>query len=659
MIDFGREVCGFLPSSERREWLVTNGIGGFAAGTVAGLLTRRYHGLLIAALKPPLGRTLLVSKLDEIAHYDGHTYELSANHWQGDSIQPGGFDHIERFRIEGTTPVWAFACADALLEKRIWMAREANTTYVRYTLTRASHPLTINIKALVNYRDFHGSTRANGWAMHIETVSHGLKITAFPGATPFFLFSDTAAATPEHTWYQNYVLKIERERGFEGLDDNLYTGQFEITLQSSESCTLILTTDASTSLDGEAAYEIQQTYQRHLIETAQLPLSFGDTEREIAEQLMLSADQFIVRRSAVSGQVGHSIIAGYPWFGDWGRDTMISLPGLTLTTRRYELADSILRTFARYIDMGMLPNRFPDQGELPEYNTVDAALWYFEAIRAYFAATNDLRLITDLFPTLESIVDWHFKGTRYHIHVDPADGLLYAGEPGAQLTWMDAKIGDWVVTPRTGKPVEINALWYNALHTMAEFQAELGGDTARYRSLAERVQSSFAKFWNSAVGYCYDVIDGPEGNDTALRPNQLFAVSLPHSPLNPEQQRAVVDSCARHLLTSHGLRSLAPDHPAYRGHYRGSPLDRDSVYHQGTVWSWLIGAFVNAHFRVYRDRAAARVFLSPLIQQMKEHTLGSISEIFDGDAPFAPRGCFAQAWSVAEVLRTWMLYSPS
>lgn len=659
MIDFGREVCGFLPASERREWLVTNGIGGYAAGTVSGILTRRYHGLLIAALNPPLGRTLLVSKVDESVDYAGRTYELSVNRWQGDSIAPTGFNTIERFRLEGTIPVWTYACGDALLEKRIWMGREANTTYVRYDLIRASRPLTLKAKALVNYRDFHGSTRAGDWKMKIEPVAHGLKITAFDSATPCFILSHSATATPRHEWYRNYALSIEQERGFEGLDDNLFAGQFEITLQPGQSFTLVLTTDSSTNLDGEVTYKTQQTFERALIEKAQLLSTLALDEQGTIKRLILSADQFIVRRKTAGGEIGHSIIAGYPWFGDWGRDTMISLPGLTLNTGRYDEAASILRTFSHYVDMGMLPNRFPDQGETPEYNTVDATLWYFEAIRAYFAATNDFKLILDLFPVLESIIDWHLKGTRYHIHADTTDGLLYAGEPGVQLTWMDAKIGDWVVTPRIGKPIEINALWYNALRTMVELQTALSRDAAYFVQLADRVQKSFAKFWNAEATYCYDVIDTLNGNDLSLRPNQLFAVSLPYSPLATEQQRAIVDICAQQLITSHGLRSLAPNHPAYKGHYGGSPLDRDSVYHQGTVWSWLIGSFVNAHLRAYGDRAVARTFLTGLIQQMNEHTLGSVSEIFDGDAPFTPRGCFAQAWSVAELLRVWMLTSPT
>jgi len=360
-----------------------------------------------------------------------------------------------------------------------------------------------------------------------------------------------------------------------------------------------------------------------------------------------------VRRPLLEEPDGRTVIAGYPWFGDWGRDTMISLPGLTLVTGRPDVAARILRTFARFVDQGMLPNRFPEVGEIPEYNTADATLWYFEAIRAYHAATGDDVLLRDLFPVLQEIIEWHRRGTRYHIHVDPADGLLYAGEVGVQLTWMDAKVGDWVVTPRIGKPVEINALWYNSLCSAAHFARRLGKPADRYEALAEQTHAGFARFWNEVAGYCYDVIDGPGGDDLALRPNQLLAVSLPHSPLSPEQQRAVVNVCARHLLTSHGLRSLSPDDQAYIGHYGGDQRRRDGAYHQGTVWSWLIGPFVSAHLRVYHDPALAQSYLLPLARHLAGHGIGSISEVFDGDPPFTPRGCIAQAWGVAELLRAW------
>ena len=335
---------------------------------------------------------------------------------------------------------------------------------------------------------------------------------------------------------------------------------------------------------------------------------------------------------------------------------MIALPGLTLDTGRTEVAAALLRTYAASVDQGMLPNRFPDGSQAPErgeYNTVDATLWCFEAVRAYRAATGDDDLLRDLYPGLQEIIRWHVRGTRFGIHAVLADGLLFSGEAGVQLTWMDAKVGDWVVTPRTGKAVEINALWYNALRTMADVARHLGKPAAEYEELAERVQASFSRFWNDALGYCYDVVDGPTGDDASLRPNQLLAVSLHHSPLERAQQRAVVDVCARHLLASHGLRSLAPGDPAYVGHYGGDQRQRDAAYHQGTVWAWLIGPFVSAHLRVYGDRALARSYLAPLFDHLSGGCVGSINEIFDGDPPFAPRGAIAQAWSAAELLRAW------
>ncbi|MBW7884791.1 MAG: amylo-alpha-1,6-glucosidase [Caldilineaceae bacterium] len=646
-IDFDRSICSNLAVASTREWLVTNGLGGYAAGTVAGVLTRRYHGLLVAALKPPLGRTLLVAKLDDSATYDGRDYPLSANVWQGGAVDPQGFHQIDRFYLDGTTPVWEYRYADAVLEKRIWMQQGENTTYVRYVLRRASRPLQLALKALVNYRDYHGSTHGGDWRMQIEALANGLRVTAYDAATPFYLLSDGAQATPRHEWYRNFSLSVEAYRGLDSTEDHLYVGDFVATLQPGEALTVVVSTNATPNLDGARAYADQKAYEAQLLAQAALP-------REGAvEQLVLAAGQFVVSRPSATDPNGHSVIAGYPWFGDWGRDTMIALPGLTLTTGRPEIAASILRTFAGFVDQGMLPNRFPDAGETPEYNTADATLWYVEAIRAYLAATGDDALVRDLYPVLQEIIDWHVRGTRYRIHVDPQDGLLYAGEPGVQLTWMDAKVGDWVVTPRIGKAVELNALWYNALRSMADFARRLGEDPAPYDRLADQVQAGFGRFWHEELGYCNDVLDTPDGDDASLRPNQILAASLPHSPLSPAQQQAVVDICARQLLTPHGLRSLAAGERSYVAHYGGTPYARDSAYHQGTVWAWLIGPFVLAHLRVYQDKAVARSYLAPLLRHLCDHGLGSISEIFDAAAPFTPRGCFAQAWSVAELLRAW------
>jgi predicted glycogen debranching enzyme len=365
--------------------------------------------------------------------------------------------------------------------------------------------------------------------------------------------------------------------------------------------------------------------------------------------LTLAADQFVVKR----GEDLKTLIAGYHWFSDWGRDTMISLPGICLVTGRFDDAKKILRAFAQSASKGMLPNRFPDAGEQPEYNTVDATLWFFVAIYKYLQATNDEKFVRDeLMPILRDIIAWHDRGTRYRIHVD-SDGLLYAGEPGVQLTWMDARVGDWVVTPRIGKPVEVNALWYNALRAMAVFAARVGKPAEPYRELADRVAAAFERFWYAPGGYCHDVIDTPTGDDPTLRPNQILAVSLPESPLPPERRRTVVDAVAARLLTSYGLRSLAPDHPQYQGRYGGDQRARDGAYHQGTVWAWLLGPFALAHFRVHGDAAAARSFLRPLADHLNDHGVGSIAEIFEGDPPHRPDGCIAQAWSVAETLRAW------
>lgn len=498
-LDFGRGLCNDLHAAEQREWLVTNGLGGYASGTVAGVLTRRYHGLLIAALQPPVGRTLLLTKLDETATYDNQDYSLFANRWANGEVEPAGFHHLERFHLEGTTPVWTFALADALLEKRVWMQPGANTTYVHYNLRRGSQALTLKIKALVNRRDHHGNTHVRDQTPDLtaEKVHHGLCITAAVNQPPLHLLSEAASHTLHHQWYQDFFFNVDNYRGLDPLDDNLYAGHFEATLEPGKSLTLVASTDAGPNLCGVSAYEERQSYEERLLELAKPNL---EPAPPAIEHLVLAADQFIVYRSLPDGSEGKSVIAGYPWFSDWGRDTMISLPGLALVANRHNVADRILSTFARYVCAGMLPNRFPDEDKAPEYNTVDATLWYFEAIRTYHAATDDDDLLHRLFPVLEEIIDWHRRGTRYRIHVDPADGLLCAGQEGVQLTWMDAKVGDRVITPRIGKPVEINALWYNALCSLVEFAHRLGEPTDRYDALAERARAGFARFWNEEGG---------------------------------------------------------------------------------------------------------------------------------------------------------------
>jgi predicted glycogen debranching enzyme len=661
-ITLGRDICGDLTASTSREWLVTSGTGGYASGTISGILTRRYHGLLVAATHPPAGRTLLLAKLDETAIYGGETFPLYANRWADGTVDPAGFIHIESFRLDGTMPVWTFAIADALLEKRVWMLPGEDTTYIRYDLIRASRPVSLSIKALVNYRDFHGETQ-DGTPFEVVPIARGpahdiigVRVRAYEDSPPFWVLSDRAEAEAPLGWYRDFALSGEQERGFRGLEDHFMATEFHLALRASESVTIVASTREKPGLNSDKALEKRRAYE------AGIQASAGpgfEAAPDPVRHLLLAANQFIVRRATPGDRKGETVIAGYHWFGDWGRDTMISLPGLTLATGRPEVARGILGTFARFVSEGMLPNNFPDAWATPQYNTADATLWYFEAIRSYHEVTGDDDLLRGLFPTLRGIIDHHLRGTRYGIRADPSDGLLFAGEPGVQLTWMDAKVGDWVVTPRIGKPVEINALWYHALSIMAGFARHLGRPDADYASAAREAHKGFTRFWNLASGYCYDVLDGPQGSDSALRPNQLLAISLPSgsadepSLLTDSQQKSVLDACARNLLTSYGLRTLAPSDPAYIGNYGGDQRRRDASYHQGTVWAWLMGPFVSAHLKVYHDPATARGFLLPLLDHLAGYGVGSLGEIFEGDPPFEPAGCIAQAWSVAEILRAW------
>ena len=658
-VSFGRETCGSLEQAERREWLVTNGIGGFASGTVSGNLTRRYHGLLLAALHPPVGRTQMVAKFDETARYNGEDHPLATNRWVSGTVEPKGYLNIESFQLEGTTPVWRFAIGDALLEKRIWMQQGENTTFVQYSLVRASNALELECKALVNYRDYHSTTRAGNWQMQVENIEHGLKVTAFDGAASFYLSCREASIETRHVWHRDFFLPLEQYRGLDTSEDHLLAGVFRLQLQQGQSATIVLSTIPDAELDGTKSLAERKRLEDSLLTAWENTNKLASSTPGWIEQLVLNANQFIVKRELPDEPETRSIIAGYHWFGDWGRDTMIALPGLLITTGHFDVARTVLLAFARYVDRGMLPNNFPDAGGTPEYNTVDAALWYFEAMRQYFGATHDTQTVAKIFPVLSEIIDAHLKGTRYNIHADEPDGLLYAGEEGVQLTWMDARVGSKVITPRIGKPIEINSLWYNALRTMATLAPVAGKAAEPFRKLADKVKTNFSKFWDETKGYCYDAIDAPGiGNDTSLRPNQIFAVSLPESPLSIAQQKSVVDVCARRLLTSHGLRSLAMGVTDYDGHYGGSPQHRDGIYHQGTVWGWLIGPFVLAHLRVYKDPEMARRFLEPMGKQITTAGLGTLSEIFDGDAPFHPRGCIAQAWTVGEVLRSWRAALP-
>ena len=655
-VSFGPEICNDLTAAEQREWLVTNGIGGFASGTVAGSATRRYHGLLVAALKPPVGRTLLVGGIDELATSDGNTFALATHRWASGAVAPQGHLTIQSFRLHGLIPVWTYRVGASALEKRIWMCDGENTTFVQYALPETSSPIDLDLKVLVNYRDFHSATHAGDWRMRIEPVENGICVTAYDGAVPFFIRAVSAICEPQHTWYRDFYFPLENERGLDDREDQLYATLFRTRLEPGGSLTITFSTEQGVRLDGSVALRDEAKRQGKILGAASDFLKGSPVESAPVwiRQLVLAADQFIVKRVLPGQADGKTVIAGYHWFADWGRDTMIVLPGLALTTGRFDVAREILLAFSRLVDGGMLPNNFPDSGAVPEYNTIDATMWYFEAVRQYFVATQDSATLKKLYPVLAKIITAHVKGTRYNIHVDPEDGLLYGGGPGVQLTWMDAKIGDWVVTPRTGKPVEINALWINALDTMTQFAKTLATTAGDYGQLSAKAKSSFSRFWNAQRNCCFDVLDAPRiGSDASLRPNQIFAVSLGVSLLSFEQQKAVVDICASQLLTPFGLRSLGPNESGYAGTYIGGPRERDAAYHRGTVWGWLLGAFAMAYYRVYNDRAAALAFLEPLARSIDSYGLGTLAEIFDGDAPHRPRGCIAQAWSVAEILHAW------
>jgi predicted glycogen debranching enzyme len=490
--------------------------------------------------------------------------------------------------------------------------------------------------------------------MEAVRVNQGIKILPSANAIPFYLMSDQPSLNIklEHNWYLGFHLGIEKYRGLNHLDNHLHIATFSHSLTVNQSLTIIATTEAEPNLNSNEALSQFNQSQESLLSCWQESRGFKSSPQWI-EQLVLAANQFIVNRSFADQKEGKTLIAGYPWFSDWGRDTAISLTGLTLVTGRYQIARQILLTFSHYLNQGMLPNYFPDGGEAPIYNTVDAVFWYFESVNQYYQFTYDLALIEQLFPLLDEVINWHCQGTRYHIHLDK-DGLIYAGEKEVQLTWMDAKVDDWVVTPRQGKPIEINALWYNALQIMIKLGHLLGQPTEKYETLAQQTKRGFPAFWNDSLGYCYDVIDSPNGHDAALRPNQIFAVSL-NQLLSPQQEKLIVDTVSQHLITSYGLRSLSPNNNNYQGQYGGDRYQRDSAYHQGTTWGWLLGHFVQAHLKVYHNPQEALSFLTPMQNHLTETGMGSMSEIFDGDPPFTPRGCLAQAWSVAEILRAFSL----
>jgi predicted glycogen debranching enzyme len=643
MITLGKDICTNFDEATSREWLETNGIGGFAGGSISGAMTRRYHGLLTAATQPPLGRITMLSKFEETLLIDDVPFELSSNRYPG-TVYPQGYKYITGFRLD-PFPIWTYEAGGIEIEKRVFMVHGENTTLIKYSVTsklpKPKPELKLELRPLISFVDYHHlqheTADFNG---NFDSSSGVASIRPYDSLPALFFRHNAAAIEKSGNWYKNFEDEIEQERGFDYMEDLFQP--FVLTFDLAKDATVIISTELHDIRDA-AKLETNEIKRRAgLIKTAKASDDF-------TEELVLAADQFIVNRGE-----GETVIAGYPWFSDWGRDTMIALPGLTLSTNRPNIAKGILLEFSKHISQGMLPNRFGDADGEAEYNTVDATLWYFEAIRAYAAFTNDYALIeTELYEKLADIIAWHLRGTRYNIHVD-TDGLLYAGEEGVQLTWMDAKIGDKVITPRTGKPVEIEALWFNALMIMADFAKRFGdgADQKLYLSMAKMCEQSFnAVFWNDEEDCLYDVVVNGS-RDGSIRPNQIFAASLPFSMLDDEKAKKVIEKVESELLTPVGLRSLSPHDSRYVPVYIGSPYERDSAYHQGTVWAWLIGGFVDGYRRVFPEREDQIAgFLEGFRAHLGDGAVGQIAEIFDADPPHRPRGCFAQAWSVAEVLR--------
>jgi predicted glycogen debranching enzyme len=649
-----------------KEWLVTNGLGGYASGTLAGVITRGFHGYLIAALPTPLGRVMMLNDLlEKVETSEGASIQLSGEERVNSPLKAHGSDYLQEFRLEDGNPLWIFQFGDISLEKRIRMVHRQNTVHVNYQL-KGPGSLKLMLRPSVNFRPHEAPVStplAGNYAFTV--VEDTFEISSQTNIPPLrlMLYGQQQSLTMDRTRFQEVVYRIEESRGYAAHGDLWSPGYFSVALTQNDPVTLVA---SSESWDTIRAVTPQYAVTAEKIRRQRL-LARGETfpAKSPALELVMAADQFIIvpegraddtARARAGGDDVRTVIAGYPWFTDWGRDTMIALEGLTLVTGRHVEAGYILATFSHYIRNGLIPNLFPEGRDQGLYHTADATLWFFHAIARYLAASGDKIFLPQMLPKLEQIIDWHLRGTDFGIGVD-SDGLLKQGATGYQLTWMDAKVGDWVVTPRRGKAVEINALWYNALCYMRDWLAQ-DGRTDASNSMAQHAQRAYdsfqKRFWFERGGYLYDVVDGEEGDDSSLRPNQVFAISLDFPILAPDKWQSVLENVKRELLTPFGLRTLAPSAKDFKPKYDGNLRDRDAAYHQGTVWPWLIGAYVDAWLKVHpHDLAGAASFLEAFDVHLGEGSIGSISEIFDAEPPYTPRGCMAQAWSVAEVLRAY------
>lgn len=644
-----------------REWLLTNGRGGYASGTVSGCNTRKYHGLLIPSL-PKLGRTVLLARLKEEVLVDGQPYTVDCEEHADGRLVTEGATFLRRFTLDGLLPVWEYQFGEARLRRRMMMVHGENTVFLQWehlggpevrlrlrpfpTFRPHDHLDPEQVyEPVVSVKRERVEVRANDDAPAVRLRLHS------PCASPFVCREETSAT--QH-------FRTEQSRGYAHTEAQVSPGYFYCVLEAGQSLGLGVTSDDWHLLerDPREVFAMELERERKLLLRAPEQARHG-----VPARLVLAADQFIIdpprpedgARARSIGQDARSVIAGYHWFTDWGRDTMISHAGLTLFTGRHREGAAILRTFQHYVKDGLVPNLFPEGANEGLYHTADATLWFFHAVDAYLRHTGDEELLRDIYPTLASIIEHHLRGTRYNIGVDPSDGLLRQGQEGYQLTWMDAKVDGWVVTPRRGKAVEINALWFNALRLMADWSVRLGKEPGTYLAAAEKAYVSFnRRFWNEATGCLFDVVDGEDGrDDPAIRPNQVFAISLTWPVLAQERWRPVLEVVERELVTPVGLRSLAPGHPDFKRTYDGDLRSRDAAYHQGTVWGWLIGHYIDATLKVNPDLKAARALLAGLEEHLEHAGLGQISEIFDATEPFRPRGCIAQAWSVAEALRVF------
>jgi predicted glycogen debranching enzyme len=652
----------------RLEWLVANGIGGYASGTVAGVCTRRYHGLLTAALPAPFGRIVMLNHLHEELYFSSGRTALLSGEETPHGVSQRLCQHLQSFFLRNGLPVWRFEVDGCLIEKQLWIGYQTNTTRIAYRALQAPSSFKLVVRPAFQYRRHEDPvSRPFELPYAVTAVGDRIEIVA-PSLPPLRLRLESQAArlVLDGGRVRNIFYRVEAARGYESSGPLWSPGYFETQMRSGETAALVASTD---NWDAILAINSEQSLQAEEERRARLLVQAGTPANdEVARHLVLAADQFViapVTRTAdvalahAAGDDARTVIAGYHWFTDWGRDTMISLEGLTLVTGRHQEARNILHTFARHVRDGLIPNLFPEGEREGLYHTADATLWFFHALDRYLAWTDDLDTLRLLLPVMRDIIEHHLRGTRFGIGVDPNDGLLRQGKEGYQLTWMDAKVGDWVVTPRRGKAVEINALWYNALRLLAGWERKLGAASAadELDHNATRALASFnQKFWNPADDCLFDVVDGEIGNDASIRPNQLFSIALPNAVLNRDRWSAVLKKVMDSLMTPMGLRSLAPGDPNYMPKYDGDLRARDAAYHQGTVWGWLIGPLVDAWHRTHpHDRDTIRAFLEGFVGHLHEACVGSVSEIFDAEAPYTPRGCVAQAWSVAEVLRCWTL----